>query len=130
MTVYAVVQWKDRNGNFASPEQKLSLKALLGEAHYNYIFGVPSTEPRSNPFSSQSDAETFKQETEDNYKQRPTYLASGAQGNPFFEDGRAIAEWIPQIRLVEDPFSELERGGNQLAKKRERRGRGKKVKEK
>jgi hypothetical protein len=47
MTVYAVVQWKDRNGNFASPEQKLSLKSLLGEAQYNYIFGVPSTEPRS-----------------------------------------------------------------------------------
>jgi hypothetical protein len=111
MTVYAIVQWKDRNGKLASPEQELSLKPLLGEAQYNYIFGVPSSEPRSNPFSSQSDAEIFKQETEDNYNRRPTHLASDAQGNPFFEDGRAIAEWVPEIRLVEEPSSEVERSG-------------------
>ena len=112
MAVYVVVQWKARNGDLASPERQLSLKPLLGEAQYNYIFGVPSTEPRSNPFSSHSDAEMFKQETENSYNQRPTYLASDAQGNPFFEDGRAIAEWVPEIRLVEEPSSEIERGGN------------------
>jgi len=116
MTVYALVQWKDRNGKFASPEQELSLKPLLGESLYNQVFGVPSTEPRSNPFSSPSDAQRFKQETEDNYKQRPTHLASDAQGNPFFERGRAIAEWVPEIRIVEESSSELEEGGNQLVK--------------
>jgi|SRR5580700_6432038 hypothetical protein len=122
MTVYAIVQWKDRNGKLASPEQELSLKPLLGESLYNQIFGVPSTEPRSNPFGSPSDAQRFKQETEDNYKQRPTHLASDAQGNPFFEDGRGIAEWVPEIRIVEEPSSELEEGGNQLAKESERQG--------
>jgi hypothetical protein len=110
MTVYVVVQWEDRHGNMASPERQLSLKPLLGEARYNYIFGVPSTEPRSNPFDSRSAAESFKRETENNYKQRPTYLACDAQGNRIFEDGRAIAEWVPEIRLVEEPPSEPERG--------------------
>lgn len=93
---------------------------MLGEALYNQIFGVPSTEPRSNPFSPRSDAQKFKQETLDNYKQHPTHLASDAQGNPFSDDGRAIAEWIPEIRIVEDPSSELEEGRDQVAKDCER----------
>jgi hypothetical protein len=122
MTVYAIVQWKDRDGKPASPEQELSLKPLLGEALYNQIFGVPSTEPRSNPFGSPSEAQMFKQETEEHYKQRPTHLASDAQGNPFFEHGRAIAEWVPEIRRVEDPSSELEAGGHQLAHEPQRQG--------
>jgi hypothetical protein len=111
MAVYVVVQWKARNGDLASPERQLSLKPLLGEAQYNYFFGVPSTEPRSNPFSSPIDALMFKLETENDYKQRPTYLASDAQGNPLFEGGKRIAEWIPEIRIVEEPSSELDRSG-------------------
>jgi len=47
-------------------------------------------------------------------------LASDAQGNPFSDDGRAIAEWIPEIRIVEDPSSELEEGRDQVAKDCER----------
>ncbi len=92
------VRWKNRDGNYASPEKQreLSLKHLLGATEYARIFGEPSTEPRSLVFNSASEAETFKKEIEENYKQHPTYTTQKRK------HGAAEIDWTPEIQVVEE----------------------------